>query len=134
MSNFSKFKRSDRIKTKNGSVGTVLNTYRQDGKFMIHVESDSGMRTDYKEEELTFYHEDIESIKSVAPEHIGDKCPICQTPWTITRFGVKNWKDCKPCGKTAEDLLDRNTQHVSKKDATYDMEDYYDTLSAWGSD
>ena len=34
-----------------------------------------------------------------------DKCPICDTKWTVTSFGANVWYDCKPCGKTAEDIV-----------------------------
>ena len=116
MSNFSKFKRNDRVKNSNGRKGKVLDTYRQDGEFMIHVEMDSGFRQDYKESDIQFYHKDIENKKRVADDYIGDKCPKCSTPWTLTRFGAKQWKDCLPCGKTAEDLLDKNTQVDTDKE------------------
>ena len=133
MSNFSKFKRDDSVANNYGGKFKVLNTYRIEGKFMIQVESDSGMRTDYKEEDLKFYHADIAEKSYVAPEHIGEKCPVCSTPWTITKFGTNNWKDCKPCGKTAEDLLDKSTKWNSSNDTSFD-EDWYDVVSEWGSD
>jgi hypothetical protein len=31
-------------------------------------------------------------------------CPICETIWTVTRFGNKTWYDCKPCKKTKEQI------------------------------
>lgn len=34
-----------------------------------------------------------------------EKCPICDTKWTKTTFGAKVWYDCKPCNKTAEDIV-----------------------------
>ena len=34
-----------------------------------------------------------------------DKCPVCDTTWTKTNFGAKTWYDCKPCRKTAEDIV-----------------------------
>jgi len=133
MSRFGKFKRGDRIKTTYGSIGKILDVFKENGIQKYHVESDSGMRSDYKEDELKFHHADIESGSPVSAEHIGDKCPKCSTPWTITRFGAKNWKDCTPCGKTAEDLLDNNTKW-SKKDVDNDLDAWYDVLRDWGSD
>ena len=131
MSNFSKFKRGDMVKNTADRPGKVLNTYKQDGEFMIHVQMDSGFRTDYLESDLKFYHKDIEHNKKIAPEHIGDKCPKCNTPWTKTRFGTRNWKDCLPCGKTAEDLLDKNT----REEISFDDSGGWDDLMAdWGTD
>lgn len=31
-------------------------------------------------------------------------CPICETPWTILKFGKNVWYDCKPCNKTREQI------------------------------
>lgn len=31
-------------------------------------------------------------------------CPICETPWTITKFGNNTWYDCKPCKMTKEQI------------------------------
>ena len=132
MSNFSKFKRGDKVENNYGGKFKVLNTFRMNGKFMVQVESDSGMRTDYKEDDLKFYHTDIAEKSYVAPEYIGEKCPVCSTPWTITTFGARIWKDCKPCGKTAEKLLDKSNRWDSNKGDS--IEDWYDTLSDWGSD
>jgi len=133
--NFSKFKRGDKVENKYGGKFKVLNTFKINGKFMIQVESDSGMRTDYKEEDLKFYHADIAEKSYVAPEHIGEKCPVCSTPWTITNFGAKAWKDCKPCGKTAEDLLDRSSERSSSSSSDYEStDDWYNVLKDRGSD
>ena len=42
--------------------------------------------------------------------NLDDKCPICQTEWTITEsptLGNKViWKDCKLCNKTEEQILE----------------------------
>lgn len=31
-------------------------------------------------------------------------CPVCETPWTILKFGKNVWYDCKPCNKTKEQI------------------------------
>ena len=128
-SNFSKFKRGDKVKNALGRTAEVISTYKLDGEFMVHVAMDSGFRTDYKESDLKFYHKDIEHIKKIGEEHIGDKCPKCQTPWTNTNFGTRRWKDCLPCGKTAEELLDNNTK--ATLDDPDDMEDFFDFMKGF---
>lgn len=135
MSNFSKFKRGDKIINNADRSGKVLDTYKQDGKFMIHVQMDSGFRTDFKEDELRFYHEDIEHKKRIGEEYIGDKCPKCGTLWTRTVFGNRKWSDCIPCGKTAEDILDQNTKSsdYNRLDADFE-DDFFKLLADWGTD
>ena len=33
------------------------------------------------------------------------RCPACGTKWLETRMGNNVWRDCKPCGKKAEDII-----------------------------
>ena len=63
----------------------------------------------------------------------GEKCPVCNTIWTETKFGRQVWKDCKPCGKTSEDLMKLDTIR-SDKGYDKDVEDWYSVLSDWGQD
>ena len=32
-------------------------------------------------------------------------CTICLTPWKVTCFGAKKWRDCLKCGETEEEIL-----------------------------
>jgi hypothetical protein len=32
-------------------------------------------------------------------------CQICETKWTITKFGNNTWYDCKVCNKTKEQIM-----------------------------
>lgn len=115
MSNFSKFKRGDRVKTIYGAKGIVQNTYKFKDIFKIKINFDSGLTSDYNEEDIKFYHEDIDEVNRVDDKHIGDKCPKCSTPWTKTSFGSKTWYDCTPCKKKAEDLLSYSPPPIPKK-------------------
>lgn len=140
-SNFSKFKRGDKVKTAHGRIGKVIGTYKSDGDFMVHVEMDSTFRDDFKEDDLKFYHPDIEHRKQIGAEHIGDKCPKCNTPWTKTSFGTRKWKDCLVCKKTAEEILDHNTRLTVKTDLDDDVDDmddfakdWYKIMADWGTD
>ena len=116
MSNFSKFKRGDRVKNRLDSPGTVLKTSREDGEFIIYIEMDSGLKTDYKQSELKFYHKDIEKRKLIDHKYIGDNCPKCGTKWKKTSFGAKTWYDCLGCKRTAEDILSHGPPPVPKDD------------------
>lgn len=33
------------------------------------------------------------------------RCPVCNTKWIEIKMGNHVWRDCKPCGKRAEDIL-----------------------------
>jgi len=32
-------------------------------------------------------------------------CQICETKWTVTKFGNNTWYDCKVCNKTKEQIM-----------------------------
>jgi hypothetical protein len=32
-------------------------------------------------------------------------CPICEIPWTVTKFERQIWYDCKKCNKTKEQIM-----------------------------
>ena len=134
MSNFSKFKPHDDVQTLYGTKGKVLKTYKLDGEFMVHVQFESGPRSDYKESDLKFFHKDISGRKYEHVRDAGDKCPKCRTPWTKTAFGAKAWKDCVPCKKTSEELTGVSSVYMAetKEEPTEDdMDNWLDMLSAW---
>ena len=33
-------------------------------------------------------------------------CPVCKTELKVVAFNAKVWKDCIPCGKTLEELIE----------------------------
>lgn len=58
-----------------------------------------------------------------------EDCPVCNTKWTKTNFGAKTWYDCKPCKKTAEDIV-----VVKSKSKSGDTKEYkLDSLDDWES-
>lgn len=131
MSNFSKFKSGDKVKTIHGSKAKILRTWKTvSGDFKAEIEMESGFKYEYDEKDLKFYHEDIEQYKRIDEKYIGDKCPNCDTPWTKTAFGAKTWYDCIPCKAKAEDLLSYSPPDVPK-DAkkAYDPDALFEELS-----
>jgi hypothetical protein len=32
-------------------------------------------------------------------------CPVCETKWTVTKFGNKTWYDCSKCKLTKEQIM-----------------------------
>lgn len=56
-----------------------------------------------------------------------EKCPVCDTKWTKTSFGAKVWYDCKPCGKTAEDIVVVKSSTKSGGTREYKL----DSLDEW---
>lgn len=45
------------------------------------------------------------TLKLITPKyHPKNYCPICNTKWTITKFNMKEWKDCGKCKKTKEQI------------------------------
>lgn len=99
--NFPKYKYGDKVETEFGKKGVVKSICKTDGEFMITVSYDEGSSSVFKEAELSFTSDFTETKKEV---HIGTICPMCQTKFKLTNFGAKVWKDCIPCGKTAEEL------------------------------
>ena len=99
-----KFKAGDKVTTRrNGGSYTVVKTLG----VQITVRGIFGTELNYNESDLMFLYDDIPITKDIS--NLGDKCPKCQTPWTVTNFGLKKWYDCANCKKKAEDLLNYST-------------------------
>jgi hypothetical protein len=55
-------------------------------------------------------------------------CPACNTEWTVVKFNMKVWKDCKKCNKTSEQIIKEcseqksNLSSKSKQDLLKDFE------------
>lgn len=65
------------------------------------------------------------------------ECPVCNTEWTKTNFGAKTWYDCKPCGKTAEDIVVVKSAKKSGDSKEYklsDLESWEEFLSGYNLD
>jgi len=61
-----------------------------------------------------------------------NKCPVCKTDWTITKFNNKEWKDCVKCNLTdaqARDQAEILKKNEKKKEELPSTPDY-DT--SWG--
>lgn len=69
------------------------------------------------------------------------ECPICGTKWTVVKFNMHTWKDCKKCQKTSEDIM----KEVEKRSEKYakngtnlddiDQNDYhYSDTGGWYDD
>lgn len=67
----------------------------------------------------------MEKMADFKPET--DKCPVCDTNWTKTNFGARTWYDCKPCGKTAEDIVVVKNKTKSGGTKEYKL----DSLDEW---
>jgi hypothetical protein len=67
----------------------------------------------------------LEKMADFKPET--EKCPVCDTKWTKTSFGAKTWYDCKPCGKTAEDIVVVKSSTKSGGTKEYKL----DSLDEW---
>lgn len=96
-----KFKAGDKVRTKFGIEGTV--TKIEGNK--IYIKSKYGTELSYNEEDLKFRYPELEGKSKLNYEYVGEKCPRCQTPWTVTNFGAKKWYHCIPCNKKADDLI-----------------------------
>lgn len=126
MSNFPKFRRGDIVKTSYNSKAKVLRSYKKDGKFRVDVEFESGIKNDYSEDFVSFYHEDLEDTKPTEEVEIPSKCPVCSSEWTKTKFGTRTWLDCKTCSKTAEDIVNSLKKEKEDKDfGTYNFSKFW---------
>lgn len=106
---YPKFRRGDKVKA-NGSTGEVLGFYRDDTntiKYKIKYDYLHHSK-DVTEDEMTFFHEDLSEIVMKKVGNLGDKCPRCNTPWTVTGFGATQWKDCVTCKRKAEDIVGKS--------------------------
>lgn len=123
-----KFKVGDKVRTASGIDGTITKI----DKLKIYVTTVYGTELTYKEEELKFRYPDLENKPRLNYEYVGDKCPRCRTPWTITTFGSKKWYHCKPCNKKAEDLILGNSAPTSlPKDSSSGESSFIDDLDDW---
>ena len=101
----SKFRNGDKVtaSTHKGVVTAV--TRDHNGKYTYTVKFDDTKlippEMDYPE-----YHLKLDGDESV--------CPICKSKWSVLKFNMKTWKDCKKCNKTYEAIM----EEVSKKQGT----------------
>lgn len=116
-----KFKVGDKVENHIGVVFRVLK--------VMTVVSPGGRSFDYRlehwnkdpvlgeitisENYLSFSYETMHKTKPIVT-NVGDNCPVCQTPWQKSSFGMKRWRDCIPCGKTAEDILEAQSNKQSE--------------------
>ena len=96
-----KFSVGNKVRAKSGIECTAT---RIEG-YKIYLKTTSGIELSYLEEELKFRYPELENKSKLNYEYVGEKCPRCQTPWTITKWGTKKWYHCKPCNKKADDLI-----------------------------
>lgn len=91
-----KFKYGDRVLAGN-HAGTVTSVRQDGGYYVCNVKFDNDQLIppdmDYNEMYLSFANTDNEI------------CPICKTRWTVSKFNMHVWKDCKKCGLTSEDCV-----------------------------
>ena len=105
MNNYPKFKRGDKVITRLDIKGIVLNSYKKDNIFKYLIKLESGVESTYSEEMLTFDNNHLQKNKKPI---VSNKCPKCNSEWTITKFGVSTWYDCSICKKTAEELIEED--------------------------
>lgn len=91
-----KFRYGDKVMAGNHR-GTIISVTLVDGKYLCKVRFDN---KDLIPHEMSYY----EKYLSFA-ETNEEVCPICRTRWSITKFNMHVWKDCKKCGKTSEDCI-----------------------------
>ena len=89
------------------------------------------MELSYKEDDLKFRYPDLEDKPKLNMEYVGDKCPRCRTPWTITRWGHKAWYHCKQCKKKAEDLILGSSEPPPLPNTKGSSSDEPSTLEDW---
>lgn len=125
MSNFSKFKRGDIVETTYGTVGSVMTVNKKDDSFDVRVKCTDGSQLTFDQSNLKFHNKPLKR-KYIKFEDLGDNCPVCSTKFKITRFGAQEWKDCLPCNKTAEEVVE-----VVNKKEDKDQFDFSDISDDW---
>ena len=125
MSNFCKFKRGDIVETTYGTVGSVIITNKTKDSFDVRIKCTDGTTMTFDEGNLKFHNKELKR-NTIKFEDLGDECPVCSTEFKVTRFGAKEWKDCLPCKKTAEDIVKEVNEDKSNSF------DYSSVVDAWG--
>lgn len=96
-----KFKIGSSVITKGGEEAVIVDCAEKCKHYDIFSYRVKFLRTDLIPSEMWYpYYWIYENAKPS-----DSFCPICKTDWTVTTLGKNVWKDCKPCGKKAEDIL-----------------------------
>jgi len=103
VNNYPKFKAGDKVVTRFDSKAIVVKSYKHNGIFKYKLKFSSGVESDYTEDVLEF---DNSHLKANKKDIEVDKCPVCSSEWTMTKFGASTWYDCSTCNKTAEELIE----------------------------
>jgi nitrate reductase cytochrome c-type subunit len=100
----SKFYYGDKViyRAKNAVIRDVIKPKEKGGTTSYKIEIDL---PNQKTREEIVEETEIKNYKQRS-----EKCPVCYTPWVITEFNVKKWKDCLKCHKTEEEILRTKSQ------------------------
>jgi hypothetical protein len=100
----SKFRNGDKVIANIHKGEVVAVTRDHHGKYIYTVKfKDPGLipsEMDYPENYLKLDGDD-------------SVCPICKSKWSVLKFNMKTWKDCKKCNKTYEAIM----EEIQKKDS-----------------
>lgn len=95
-----KFKRDDLVE-RHGDTYKVLKIL-QNGYYLVLC-TRSKIEYTLHEDDIKFWTGHLQY--NVPKVDYGDKCPRCNSPWTISGFGSSKWYDCRTCNKKAEELV-----------------------------
>ena len=111
-----KFKYGDKVITHAGHAGKIVSVTKRTTGYWCTVKFDNDKLIPSEYDYPEYY------VEFSSPNQ--EECPICSTKWTITKFNSKEWKDCKVCKRTSEELIEtfNNTKELEKK-LNIDFED-----------
>jgi hypothetical protein len=130
-----KFKYGDKVKVV--SYGGKVISIRKDNTngYIYKIKFDN---SNLIPPEMEFTEIELLSNNKVSDD---SECPICGTKWTVVKFNMQVWKDCKKCQKTSEDIT-KEMQKINEKNSKsstnlddIDQNDYhYSDITGWYDD
>lgn len=103
---YPKFRRDDLVQTQMGTKARVLSFRVQTGEHYYTIEFLDGARkgdiVEFKDDYISFYNTNKLNEDDIT---VPNRCPVCNTKWKVTGFGMKKWYDCSKCNDTAENLI-----------------------------
>lgn len=96
------FKINQYVVTKGGEEGKIVDYQEENAIYNMPSYQVLFTKKDLVPNRMWYPEQWLEPCND--PEDL--KCPICKTQWVETKMGNHVWRDCKPCGKRAEDIED----------------------------
>lgn len=129
---YPKFRRDDLVQTQMGTKARVLSFRVENGEHYYTIEFLDGARkgdiVEFKDDYISFYNTNKLNEEEL---NIPSRCPVCNSEWKVTGFGMKKWYDCPKCNDTAENLIkqckmDKKSEFIYSDIFAYNVQEALD--------